>query len=226
MRKKLFEKFIMPLWVYVAFFTVVTVFVLFIAMVATGCKTAQKNSSREHHTAVVVKTEDSSGSSKQTAVDSKQSERVVRVEKDSVGVVPGGEAEIYLLPEEVEPVTDVTGATTGRTFTKRDGTMLATVTVDAKGGIKVKCKEDSLRLVLFRYRMDSISLVKRLDSLYGEVMITEHSEIKDSVSTSVNAESEVVVKGQGFCAGVKRFFWHIVFFVLGAIVGYFIKMFV
>lgn len=193
------------LWGVVVFFALVYALMLVLAM--SGCATSRKTKTESRELAVFNKIADSSGKLMEKERNRDNSDVRKTVIRDSIGVVPGGETEIDLLPEEVEPVTDVAGKVTGRTFTKREGTMTATVTVDAKGGIKVKCKEDSLRLALFRYRMDSFSLVRQLDSVVSQIVFTDHSEIKDSVAVDKLSESEVKVKGQGWLArtwnGVK-----------------------
>lgn len=118
---------------------------------------------------------------------------IIRTSIDSVGTVPGEEVNVALEALELKPVTDAAGNKQGRTFTADNGHIHATVTVSKQGSVNVRCKEDSFRLVLYRYRSDSISLVKTIDCLSIQHATGSHNYTADSAG--VNVRSEVIIKG-------------------------------
>ncbi|MCD6011644.1 MAG: hypothetical protein K0Q79_1506 [Flavipsychrobacter sp.] len=147
-----------------------------------GCKTMRESQSttivhdvRKEKTDSLVKTD--------TQLVRQYSHREhIQVIRDSVGTVPGEEVFVALDDVEVKPVTDAAGNVQGRTFTASKGHIHATVTVNRQGGIKIHCREDSLRMVVYRYRKDSISVAHTLDSIQTRNWWSISSNVSDSVA--------------------------------------------
>ncbi len=189
-----------------------------------GCKTSKhvqhsmvKNEVRKEKTDSVVKTDTQH-------VSRQDMHRHIRVEKDSVGAIPGEEVLMALEDVELKPVTDAAGDLQGRTFTASRGHVHATVTVNKDGGIRVRCREDSLRMVVFRYRADSISMVHSLDSIRSSSWLSSYVSVQDSSGISNTETTKEKEHKQGWMVrvwqSVKNIFalvgllW-LVFFLIG-----------
>lgn len=189
-----------------------------------GCKTSKhvqhntvKSEVRKEKTDSLVKTDTQH-------VSRQDMHRHIRVEKDSVGVIPGEEVVMALEDVELKPVTDAAGNLQGRTFTVSRGHVHTTVTVKKDGGVRISCREDSLRLVVFRYRADSISMVHSLDSIRSSSWLSSYVSAHDSIGISNTHTTIVGEQKKGWLVrtwqSVKNIFalvgllW-LVFFLIG-----------
>lgn len=149
-----------------------------------GCKTSKHVQFSTVTSELRTEKTDSVAKTDTQHVSRQDMHRHIRVEKDSVGAIPGEEVVMALEDVELKPVTDAAGDLQGRTFTASRGHVHATVTVNKNGGIRISCREDSLRLVVFRYRADSISMVHSLDSIRSSSWLSSYESANDSIGTS------------------------------------------
>lgn len=154
-----------------------------------GCKTMRESSTTIVHEVKREKTDSLVRTDTQLVRQNSNREHV-QVIRDSVGTVPGEEVDVVLDEVELKPVTDAAGKVQGRTFTVNKGHIHATVTVDKQGGIKVKCREDSFRTVVYRYQKDSINMTHTLDSISKYNLLRVNTVTNDSVS----ADNRMVIK--------------------------------
>lgn len=159
----------------------------------TGCKSWRKiGNTKTEKLAENRVSKDSTGITDKSKSNNNTSNTEVHVKFDSTALIPGEEISVDLEPEDIHPVTDVKGKKQDRTFTNSKGHIQAEVTIGKDGKIRIRCKEDSFRLVVFRYRQDSIALVRKIDS------IVTHSTANTSVHTdslvSVSEHSSVLQK--------------------------------
>ncbi len=189
-----------------------------------GCKTSKHVEFSKVTSEVRTEKTDSVAKTDTQHVTRQDMHRHIRVEKDSVGAIPGEEVLMALEDVELKPVTDAAGDLQGRTFTASKGHVHAAVTVNKDGGIRISCREDSLRLVVFRYRADSISMVHSLDSIRSSSWLSSYVSAHDSIGISNKDVMIVRDKKNGWIVrvwqSVKNIFalvgllW-LVFFLIG-----------
>lgn len=188
-------------WAFALFLVLVAMVVILLGALS-GCKTSKV---LQEKTVSSVKAVDLVDDCKEEAVNTKVNTESDHYELHSdepiIGKTGGGDAELKLKPVETQPVTDAAGNKTDRTFTADNGAMHAKATVHPDGSMDIQCKMDSVLAVIGRMKKDSVSDAAFRDSLMGSLVIANHSEIKETDSTSM----QMVVKAEtkGFMGQVR-----------------------
>lgn len=150
----------------------------------TACHTTKTITSKD--AATVISHEDSTVAKQETKTASNTEASATKETKDSAIVVPGNEVGLDLSNTEVEPVTDASGEKTDKTFRADKGSIHAEVTVKKDGSLNVRCKSDSLVLVIKGLQREIYYINQRFDStVFGLTYKEKQSDTTTTTTTTV-----------------------------------------
>lgn len=175
---------------------------LMVAMICcAGCKTTRVSTTAVH---AVNKVEDSSSELQTTIIHRNDSSSRELILSDTAIGITGA---------------DIIADAAGDTLIKQGNLTLQVVSDGNR--LKVRCKADSLTIVIAKITQQRDFFRRGVDSLMNRAVYKGHNELKDSTTL----KSVVQAENKPFIQRLGNVFMMLVLFVLGAVSGYLVKAF-
>lgn len=176
--------------------------ILFIIAIA-GCKTTSTVSSTLHNST------DSTEIHVQQVNNKTANNYRHTTEKDSAVGLPAANVGLHLMPDDLQPATTVNGVKVPRYYFADSATLHGSVVVNPDGSIDVRCKSDSLTLVIKSLIRDSIYQAQTNDSLRTQLITKKQT-------TTDKSDTKTVTKQGGFWGFLDKLKW----IGIGVIIGF------
>jgi hypothetical protein len=178
-------------------------FVLAIAFSIAGCKTTKIVTDN-----TAVHKSDTAASCDSQTVNKGSAQGSSVEKKDTAITVPGGETSQDFTDIDLKPAVDAAGDTVGRFYRFDQGHVHGEVTVDPKGKVNVKCKADSLQMVIRNLVREKYWLMQWKDSTVFA------SNYHESRTDSTHLKTVIAQETGGWLKQAGRWVWN-VFAVFG-----------